>query len=378
MQKEHSCSQIRIITRITAGACLLSMLLCYKLWLTERPFPLSPVADFLPVLSYPLDLIFFILTILCLASILILKNPQRFIVIFLMLAFFLALLDQNRWQPWFYQYVLMFLVLSGFNFRCDDLRHQRAIILTFKLMMVAIYFWSGLHKLNPKFLSDTFPWLMEPFTQRIGYVPSWFTVIGYSFPLIEVITGLLFLFPRFQRTALVISTLMHCFILLILSPFGHNYNPVVWPWNLAMILFNILLFGKKMPILLSEIRTAFTYHSVKIVLLFFVLMPLLNFFNSWDSYLSHNLYSGNTSNGSIYVSDSLKNNLPVHIRQYAIGDLGQNQINIKYWCMMEIGVPAYPEKRNFVAVTSTLYQYTSDSSEIYLMYVPKLSLKDKK
>lgn len=82
-------------------------------------------------------------------------------------------------------------------------------------------------------------------------------------------------------------------------------------------------------------------------------MPLLNFFNLWDSYLSHNLYSGNTSGGVVYVSDSVENKLPEAIKPYSIGELNQNQITIKYWCMMELGVPAYPEKRNFEAISNT-------------------------
>lgn len=376
MLKEHSCSQIRIITRITATACLLSMMLCYKLWLSDRPFPLSPVSDILPTLASPVDLILFALSILSLLLILIFRNPQKIVILFLVLSFTLCILDQNRWQPWFYQYVLMFLILSCFNFRCDDLGHQKAIIITFKLMIVAIYFWSGLQKLNPKFLSDTFPWLMEPFTERLGYFPSSFKAIGSSFPVIEILTGLFFLIPKLQRVALISAILMHCFILLILSPFGHNYNPVVWPWNLAMIAFNLILFRTKAKVLVSELRSSLKFHTVKIVLVLFVLMPLLNFFNCWDSYLSHNLYSGNTSNGVIYVSDAVKEKLPEHIRPYALGDLGQNQITIKYWCMMEIGVPAYPEKRNFISVSNRFYQYASDSSEIYLMFLPKLKAKD--
>ena len=105
-------------------------------------------------------------------------------------------------------------------------------------------------------------------------------------------------------------------------------------------------------------------------------MPLFNFFNLWDSYLSLNLYSGNTSNGVIYVSDNLKEKLPPAIKPYAIGQLNQNQITIKYWCMEELGVPAYPEKRNFEVITNFFYAYATDSSEVYLMFTPKLKLKD--
>ena len=43
---------------------------------------------------------------------------------------------------------------------------------------------------------------------------------------------------------------------------------------------------------------------------------------------------------------------------------------------MELGVPAYPEKRNFVGVTKTFYKYAIDSSEIYFMFTPKLKLSE--
>lgn len=166
--KDNSCSQIRIITRIIALACIMSMLLSNKLWLGERMFPLTPIVDFLPVINHPFDIILFCITISLLVCIVILRNPQKFIIAFIVCAILLAILDQNRWQPWFYQYVLMLFVVSFFNFRCDDTKQQHAIVTIFKLMIAAVYFWSGLQKLNPHFITDTYPWLMEPITNHMS------------------------------------------------------------------------------------------------------------------------------------------------------------------------------------------------------------------
>ena len=143
-----------------------------------------------------------------------------------------------------------------------------------------------------------------------------------------------------------------------------------------MMFIAYILFYKSEAFKIQQIRNMLHYHSIKLVAFVFLLMPLFNFFNLWDSYLSSNLYSGNTSGGVIYVSDSVEAKLPEAIKPYCIGELNQNQITIKYWCMMELGVPAYPEKRNFEAITNTFYQYASDSSEIYFMYTPKLKLSD--
>jgi hypothetical protein len=245
-------------------------------------------------------------------------------------------------------------------------------------MIAAVYFWSGLQKLNPHFLTDIFPWLMEPVSSTLGIASEIrFKFLGYGFPLIETGTGICLMIPALQKPAVVLAVIMHCFILFVLSPFGHNYNPVVWPWNIAMIIFVYILFFYESTDPIQNIKSAFGYTSTQLVIFFFVLLPLFNFFNRWDSYLSHNLYSGNTSNGVIYISDNVKNELPEYIKKYAWGEGGQSQINIKYWCMQELGVPAYPEKRNFDAVTDSLHAYTSDRSGIYLLFTPKLKVNSK-
>jgi len=375
--KDNSCSQIRIITRITAIACIIGMFLSYKLWLGERMFPLTPLVDFLPSLHHPFDILLFCISIGLLVCIAILRNPQRFIIAFIICALLLAILDQNRWQPWFYQYVLMLFVVSFFNFRCDDTKQQQAIVTIFKLMIAAVYFWSGLQKMNPHFITDTYPWLMEPIANHMSETSirniDW---LGKAFPIVEILTAIaLFLSPT-KKAALVLLFIMHLFILAVLGPFGHNYNPVVWPWNFAMMGFAYILFLKSDSFTTANIKSMLHFHSLKIVAILFIMMPLLNFFNAWDSYLSHNLYSGNTSGGVIYISDNVEAKLPAAIKQYSKGEMNMNQINIKYWCMIELGVPAYPEKRNFAAVTKTFYKYATDSSEIYFMFTPKLKLSE--
>jgi hypothetical protein len=372
---ETTRTQISIITRITAIACMASLFLFYKLWLSDRPFPLSPISDLLPKIPHPFDLVLFGSMLISLLCISMFRNPQKFIIIFLSLGFILGLSDQNRWQPWFFQYVMMFFVLSFFNNTNNNIKHQNAIITIFKLMVGAIYFWSGLQKLNPHFWSDTFPWLMEPLTDHLGAGSiRHFKLLGYAFPLIECTAGIALFIKPLQKKAIVLILLMHLFILYVVGPLGHNYNPVVWPWNIAMMSLVVILFYGKDHFNFSSIKSSLSYYSIKIVFALFIMMPLFNFFNLWDSYLSHNLYSGNTSNGVIYISNHLKAKLPEAIKPYAIDNFNQNQITIKYWCMQELGVPAYPEKRNFEAITRSFYAYADDSAEVYLMYTPKLKL----
>ena len=365
--------QILLVTKTIAIACLASMLLSWKLWVSTRHFPTSPVFSFFPSLVYPIDYIVFSITLIVLSSILFLKNPRKAIIVFLFISVLLALWDLNRWQPWYYEYALLFFVLSFYNYTTKNSKHQTAIILCFKLMIAAIYFWSGLQKLNPNFIADTFPWLMEPITSELGvdslYYLKW---LGLAFPLIEMSTGILLVINKVKKIGAILAIFTHLFILFVLGPFGHNYNFVVWPWNIFMIFMNWQLFYKSPAITKNDFRFLNQFYSIKLVLILFVLLPLFNFFNKWDSYLSHNLYSGNTSNGIIHISAQVKKKLPSYIQCYVGND---NEIDIKYWCMKELGVPPYPEKRNYIRVTNTFYNYSTDSSEIYFEFIPKINVK---
>jgi uncharacterized membrane protein YphA (DoxX/SURF4 family) len=360
--------QISALRKTTAAACLLSMLLCYRLWLGERNFPLCPVFDWLNVPAI-VHLILFLFACVLLICIVVSKAPEKFITGFVILGTLMALMDENRWQPWFYQYLIMFFVLS----RTALMEKKRKEILDLlRFMMAAIYFWSGLNKLNPNFPADTFPWLMEPITNHMppGSI-SEFSWLAYAFPIAETGTGIALMIKRTRKAALAGVIMMHSFILFSLGPLGHNYNPVVWPWNIAMVSFCFFLFSGE-TIEIRNVRKMLQAFSQKLAFAAFVLAPLFCFFNLWPSYLSHNLYSGNTSNGVIYISDSVESKLPEAIKRYSIGELNQNQITVKYWCMKELGVPAYPEKGNFEKVTNTFYRYASDSSEVYLLFTPKL------
>jgi len=371
MTRDNSCKQIKIITRITAIACFISIMLCYKVFLNNRNFPLSPVFDFLPNLPFPLDYTLLCLTLLLLIIIAIVRNPQKIIIAFVSSVCCIAIFDLNRWQPWLYQYLLMFFILAFFNYRCDDTKQQKSILTIFRLMIASVYFWSGLQKLNPLFISDTFPWLMEPFgiSNTDSFIP-----LGKSLPIIESVSGILLLINDTKKAAVIVISVMHLLILFIIGPWGHSYNPVVWAWNIAMILFCFVLFYNENKFTIESIRVSFRYNSVKFVFILFCLLPQLNFFNLWDSYLSNNLYSGNTANGYIIVSDSAKKELPENIAKYAVGENNYNAINIKYWCMQELNVPAYPEKRNYDKITETVSKWVKNKNEIYLEYIPKQSL----
>ena len=221
------------------------------------------------------------------------------IACFVGLAGLLSLWDQSRWQPWFYQYLFMLGALclakprEGGPWAFEALNIGRFI-------MAATYVWSGLQKCNASFLNEVFPWLLEPFLSEParGFVlPA-----GAVIPFIEVGVGLGLLVPKLRMTALVLVVAMHAALLVCLGPPGHDWNRVVWPWNVALAAMAVILFWQTPEVSFRAIvwpqrsrrtecaetgtRSVPATLFSRLVLLLFGVMPFFSFLGLWDSYLS--------------------------------------------------------------------------------------------
>jgi hypothetical protein len=371
---QSTLGRLRLVRIVLSVALILGLAITYKLWLTSgRLFPHTPVLPFLPQIPYPADLVMLgaLIAMLLLAA--IGYQARKTMIASCILFAILMLLDWNRWQPWAYQYFWMLLAMAAIRWDRPDPLKERNVLNALRLVISGIYLYSGLQKLNPNFFNDTYPWLLEPLQDVIpDSIHRSLLRIGYAFPAVEIFMGLGLLAHKTRRTAIVLAVIMHTLILIDMSPLGHNYNYVIWPWNIAMIFLVVLLFNETVP--LSGYRRSIRSLLVFIIFLLFWIMPFLSFFNLWDSYLSASLYSGNTSSGVIYLSDKVKEKLPQGIKKHVRGTEGQHHLTIKYWSMMEMGVPGYPEKRLFKNVRDHLYKYADDPSEITLIYTERAGL----
>lgn len=335
-----------------AAAFFAGLALSPKLWLTERVYPMTPVWAGLRPTPAPFDYLLYGSMLAVLAAIAVLARPAKLIAIFLALAVAFALFDQSRWQPWFYQYLIM---LGAVGFLKRDSAWN-----TCRLVMVCTYFWSGLQKANLDFVHKVFPFMMGPAAQ---FVPSW---AGYFAPLIEMAIGIGLLTRRFRTYAIYGGIVMHGFILLAIGPFGSNSNSVVWPWNVAMICFLVILFWRQ-EVPSREILWGEGVYQ-KVVLALFGIVPILSFFNLWDAYLSSALYSGVRNSGVIYVTDSLKSRLPKEIVEhvYPSNQAGTGILILREWAMSELNVGIYPEPRIYKSLGRYVCTYTRDPAEMKL------------
>jgi predicted DCC family thiol-disulfide oxidoreductase YuxK len=360
---------------LVASGFLASLIITSKLWMTDRTYPLVPVIPNIPKLPLFLDNYVFATLIILLLVIIFIHKPNKSIFLFSGVFFLLVIFDINRLQIFYYQYIFMLLALGLFSWDFNDKTQAKAVLNTCRLVIVCVYFWSGMQKLNIYFLLGTFPWFVEPIIRQL---PESFRQIAIIFgifvPFFEIGTGIGLLINKTRPYAILGVIAMHIFILYSLGPFGHNWAPSVWPWNIVMMLLVVVLFWKTNDSL-QDILWVRNFSFQKIILILFGIMPLFSFFNAWDSYLSFTMYSGNTNSAFMIFAYHSRNSLPHDINQYVITNENRYPtLNLSLWAYDEFNVLPYPETNVYKAVARDVCQYVKDKKNVKLVILGKRTI----
>ncbi|MBY0525345.1 MAG: hypothetical protein K2R98_18200 [Gemmataceae bacterium] len=356
---------------VWAAAFLAGMLLSPQLWVSSRTYPLCPVTDALPEIPYPLDYAWYGAVLLLLAAILLIPRPRRLLLAFVGLAGLLSVWDQSRWQPWFYQYLSIGIALAAYPWRDPEGQPERrsAALNACRIIVAATYFWSGLQKFNPLFIDDIFPWLLEPILALLPDALGRLALGSASaVPFVEAGIGIGLLIPLLRPFAVAGVVGMHMVILGCIGPWGLDHNSVVWPWNLALPILTALLFVQTQSVGFTDlVRPQCWLHGLAVV--FFGILPALDFVGLWDAYLSASLYSGSTPRASIFVQASVYDRAPEPMRAYLFrADYDQYRLNLGAWSMDEMNVPAYPARRVHQSIARRYLLYADHPSEVMLEY----------
>jgi hypothetical protein len=280
---------------------------------------------------------------------------QKKLPIYLVLCIliFLFTQDQMRWQPWVYIYLLML-----FCFAFGNKNSPSEFLNSLQIIFVGIYFWSGLHKLNPNFIDSTFSAiLVKLFHLKAQGAMNFLLPLGYSVPLIEIFIGVALYTKRLRNWGVIVAIATHVFILIYLSPLGINYNYIVYPWNLAMIVFvPSLFYNVSRSINFWECETGKPKLLPWMMVIFVWLAPLLNVIGYWDNYLSFALYSDKLNSYYIAIEQNELAKIDKRLAKYFAdvkGLSGGQLIDLNKWSLAELNVPFNPEKRIFKKVASS-------------------------
>lgn len=340
-----------------------SVLLSLNLWAGQRWFPKAPVIEGLWGFNAPYDYINVIVLLLLLFFCFSNAN-KKVLWILLIFCCYLCFEDQNRLQPWFFNYLFILSILLFYKQRVDDSNNFISVFICLQVLVALIYIFSGLQKLNTFFVTDTFTWMIDPLSAVLNTkLMLLLTRFGKLVPYFELFIGFGLLIKPMRFITLPLVIAMHIFILITLGPFGRSFNYVIWPWNIVMIILCLLLFADVKAERFFDISFLFNSFAFYLVITIMLIFPVFSFNNKYDSFLSSSLYSGNTHGCKLILSDEAYNKLPFYIRSFVTKNSDYNILYIKNWAMNELNTPCVPEYRIYKKVQQQVINLTGTDEE---------------
>ncbi|MDA1049343.1 MAG: hypothetical protein O3C40_02545 [Planctomycetota bacterium] len=346
--------------RAYAGFGLLLFLVTWRLWTPQTEFPQIPF--FAALIDVPSWVDWVAIAVVVVALFVAgLSTPEliwrRAMIAFAVAATLLMLLNQHRFQPWAYQFVLFAAIMA-------NCRASRATQLM-RWIVVSIYVYSAISKFDYQFLHSLGPQFLSTLTGYVGVasaeLPTELQVwLASLFPIGELLVGIGLLVPRTRRLAIFAAVGSHVLLLLILGPWGLSHRPGVLVWNLFFIAQAGMLFAERST---NEEADASEPSRRMTESLCFVLTGIVIAFPASESlgYCDHwpawELYSPRSSRVQIAIHDSAIDRLPPDVRQHLSLDgevSAWRQLHIDRWSLESLSVPIYPEDRFQIGVALAL------------------------
>lgn len=341
-------SRGEIIHALAVTGLLCGMAISLPLWLTGRAFPHLPCAAVFAPWPAPFDAILTgAVAVLLLAA--VLSSGWKWTAAAAGGCVLLALQDQMRWQPWFYQYVLMLAAAAV----CRD-RRSEAFLALCRIFFVCLYVWSGLHKLTPAYARMYEATFTAPLAdQWLGWAVEMVRLGGPVSPWLEIAMGAALCFRLTRKAGVIAAAGTHVVILLMSGPLGTFTNTVIWPWNVIMLAMVPLLFWRVPDFGVRELRTGVHRAAAAVMLLLVGLMPAFSTKEGWDRYLSFHLYSGTERRMMMAVDPGAAAALPTEWQEYLQPSRQQadrKELHFLAWSLEEMRVPPPGDERLLLAL----------------------------
>ena len=345
--------KINAIRIIAILSTLAMMLYAPDLWITTKDFPVIPLFDWIPIPTAPFDTIF--AGLFFLSQVVYIFKPKRMLgwfVIFLYI--YLALVDQNRLQPYFYQSFLTLLAIVIYK----DKTSSKKVLYTIILIFIATYFFSGIQKLNGVFYIE---W-MSALQKHFSFMPdSLLQGVTYVVPWLEVMMAMFILFNKTRKLGVVMIVSMHTIITIMLVYLGYGFNVI--PWNFQNILSVLILLWSLQTISFSEIFTFGLNYQKALILLFTFILPFSNLFGGWDHLLSFSFFTSKLDYYYVIIHKDLMDKLPEGVTKYSRSNENMTVIYLNEWAGEVNKVLLYPQERVVKKTEQYLRSFADDPQQ---------------
>jgi hypothetical protein len=345
------------IIRLLSICFLTQIYLSKQLWFRNN-FKIPCISPIFADYHLSENIVWGLSTILVLALLGLIVKPQErrsiYPILLILLLFFAF--DGLFLQIWIWFYFLLFILFLP----SKHLQNDEKTLQTLQFVIAGIYFWSGFFKLGPYFVEDSFSWFLEPIPilRDLGKYP----ILGYWAAFFEISLGIGLLIPKTRSNFKFIAVFFHVFIMLVLSPLGHNWNTLVLPWNVAMIGLIFLCFETKK----NGTEPIFSFKTLKLnasscVLKLAWIGPLLSLFSLFPRDFTWRMYSGTHSEMTFYFQEeSLLEKLK--IPQEKVFGKNSLKITLEDWLNDQTGVLPPDSEAYYRNLGRYLCQFVTDKS----------------
>ena len=256
---------------------------------------------------------------------------------------FAILGDQNRFQPWAYQFLIVGPALA-FMQKGRALRMARWSIF-------ALYNYSGISKLDASFCREMGPTFLSAMLGPIGIDPSAWPDSGrvsacLAMPAFEIAVAWLLVFDRSRRIGLIGAVAQHLALVFVLGPWNLGHSTIVLVWNLALILEDVILFGVTTIPTDLEPET-FAGRLVKRAFWVAMIVPGGERLGLSDAWPGHALYASHVERSDVFIHEDDVDRYPEVIRR-RLGPAGVEpwrRLDLTGWSRDIRGTPIYPSGR---------------------------------
>lgn len=257
-------------------------------------------------------------------------------------------LNQHRLQPWAWQ-AFLFATITFVA------RTKRASINAARVVMIVIYFYSAIGKMDYQFAHGIGLEFLAVLTKLLGIslLPEpWMAAL---LPLGELVVAVLLLSPRTRKPGVLLAGVFHLTLIAMLGPAGMDHHAGVLIWNAINIGLVTILFwphpsevgarSVDKPTLKQHATSALENHPwLTAVMLLTIAMPL---FPACDHWLAWGLYSPGHRRCELELVVWEDDPLPDDLRPYvSVGSLPISvKVDLGRLSLERTGAPIYPEAR---------------------------------
>lgn len=349
-----------LLRRLVGLFGLLLVAVTWRLWTPQQVFPQVPLLR--AALAVP-DALQWLAAAAMLAGLLGMTalpagRTARFsLLLFAISTLLLIVCDQQRLQPWAYQFVILALVLAS----CPP----RSAVGLLRLFIVGFYFHSALTKLDYSFLHTLGQQFLATLTGLVGVsIEDWSQgtrlAVAAVFPVGELLVAAGLLFPFTRRVALCGAIALHLALLAILGPWGLDHRPGVLVWNVYFVFQNLLLFWTPRGAASIEFSAANAADvgtpnrerapwPAAAVVLASVVFPCLEPWGLFDLWPSWGLYASSAERVVLQVHRRGEADLSPGLAAFVETSTDPADpwltVRLDRWALSALGAPIYPQGR---------------------------------